>query len=94
MDDATRNLVRVARALQRSRVENVVFVGGAVVTLLLADEIAQVPDPVREFIRAALGGLVRRSDLLTLVHAHLPPDDASQARAEEILLRMRRITRT
>lgn len=57
----------------------------------LGNEIVRVPQPVRDFVRASLGDLVRRNDLLTLVHAHLPPDDASQARAEGILLQMKRI---
>ncbi|MFN2323756.1 MAG: nucleotidyl transferase AbiEii/AbiGii toxin family protein [Trueperaceae bacterium] len=56
----------------------------------LGDDIGRLPESIREFIQASLEDLVKRSDLLTLVQAHLPPDDASQARADEILRRLRR----
>jgi hypothetical protein len=57
----------------------------------LPAEVRDMPPEPRQFIRSSLGGLLADPGFTFVIHAHLPPDDASQARAATVLGRLRQL---
>jgi predicted nucleotidyltransferase len=57
----------------------------------LVAEVRDMPPEPREFIRDSLRDLLADAGFDVVIHAHLPPDDASQGRAAAVLERLRRI---
>jgi hypothetical protein len=57
----------------------------------LVAEVRIMPSEPEEFIRASLRELLADADFTFVIHAHLPPDDASQARAAYVLQRLRQL---
>jgi hypothetical protein len=55
----------------------------------LLAEVRDLPPEPREFIRSSLRTLLGDADFAFVIHAHLPPDDASHRRAKSILERLR-----
>lgn len=58
----------------------------------LPAEVRDAPPEPRQFVRSYLGDLLADPGRAFVIHAHLPPDDASQARAATVLKRLRRLT--
>lgn len=57
----------------------------------LPGEVRDTPPEPRQFIRSSLGGLLADPGRAFVIHAHLPPDDASQARAATVLEQLRQL---
>ncbi len=57
----------------------------------LIAEVHDMPSEPREFIRSSLLELLADTDIVFVIHAHLPPDDASQGRADFVLERLRQL---
>jgi len=57
----------------------------------LVAEVRDMPSEPREFIRSSLLELLADTDIVFVIHAHLPPDDASQGRADFVLERLRQL---
>ena len=57
----------------------------------LLAEVRDMPPEPREFIRSSLRDLLADPGFAFVIHAHLPPDDASQGRAASVLERLRQL---
>ena len=57
----------------------------------LEAEVGAMPPEARDFVRAAVRELLAEPDFEFVVHAHLPPDDASQGRSTLVLAALRRL---
>jgi len=57
----------------------------------LPAEVRDMPPEPREFIRRSLRDLLADPGLAFVIHAHLPPDDASQGRTDLVLERLQRM---
>jgi NADPH:quinone reductase-like Zn-dependent oxidoreductase len=51
----------------------------------LSDEVRDMPPEPREFVRSRLRDLLADAGFAFIIHAHLPLDDASQARTTYVL---------
>lgn len=60
----------------------------------VVDEVAAAPVEVRAFVSETVGRLLGEAAFLDALGAHLPPDAASQARAELVETRLRRMAAT
>lgn len=59
----------------------------------LANELRDAPEEVRSYVAKSFGELLADSDFRMSISEHLPPDDASQARASTVLARMGQISK-
>ncbi|MFO7544438.1 MAG: hypothetical protein R6W77_02980 [Trueperaceae bacterium] len=57
----------------------------------LVGEVRDMPPDARSFIQRVVRDLLEEPDFAFVIHAHLPPDDASQGRAEFVLAQLRRL---
>jgi predicted nucleotidyltransferase len=57
----------------------------------LEAEVGAMPPEARDFVRAVARVLLADPDFEFIVHAHLPPDDASQGRSALVLAALRRL---
>jgi hypothetical protein len=57
----------------------------------LPAEVRKMPPEPWEFIRRSLRDLLADPGLAFVIHAHLPPDDASQGRTDLVLERLRQM---
>lgn len=60
----------------------------------ILEEVRHIPADARSFVQQALAGLLADPEFAFVVHAHLPPDDESQGRAEFVLAQLRRLVST
>lgn len=58
----------------------------------LLDDVREMPAEAGEFVRSAVRGLLSDPGFAFVVHAHLPPDDASQDRTSYVLDRLHELT--
>lgn len=59
----------------------------------IVGEVQSLPSNVRAFVQRTVGDLLQDAQFAFVVHAHLPPDDASQNRAGFVLAQLRRIAK-
>ncbi len=57
----------------------------------LEAEVGAMPTEARDFVRSAIRELLAEPDFAFVVHAHLPPDEASQGRSALVLAALRRL---
>jgi len=57
----------------------------------LPAEVRDMPPEARAFIRSSIHALLADPGFAFVIHAHLPPDDASQGRAASVLERLRQL---
>jgi hypothetical protein len=57
----------------------------------LVEEVRRLPPDARAFVQRVVSDLVADSQIAFVIHAHLPPDDASQGRTEFVLSQPRRL---
>lgn len=57
----------------------------------LPDKVSALPPEARDFVRSSLRDLLADPGFTFVVQAHLPPDDASQGRADTVLRRLRQL---
>jgi len=55
----------------------------------LADELAGAPEGLQDYVAATLADLIANEDFVEALPAHLPPDEASQARLSIVMERVR-----
>lgn len=58
----------------------------------LSDEVEALPHEARDFVQSSLRDLLADPGFAFVVQAHLPPDDASQGRADTVLKRLQQLT--
>jgi hypothetical protein len=60
----------------------------------VVEDVRDMPLEARSFVGGVVRGLVADPEFAFVVHAHLPPDDASQGRTDYVLAQLERLAST
>lgn len=60
----------------------------------IVDEVEHLPPEARSFVQRVVSDLLADPEFTFTVHAHLPPDDASQGRTDFVMAQLRRLAST